>query len=638
MLVAVLALLAAACSGTSVASVNPPVASTSTTTVVSPGTGPMVRDVAVADFYQGTCAACHGPDRTGVSGPALLPETLIEEDGFYAATIRDGRPDLGMPAWGALGLTDAEVDAIVDYLRTAPGDAPVVAAGESVLVGADSIELGPIERGASMPFLLELTNPTVDPVEIIRFTSPSLSLFINDALPVLIEPGESHSLAAVFVHPPATEIGADIAGNASMDLKVGGRATSQAVTVAGTVVAPHRTLAWVEQGLPSQPARLAAWDRYLYVGYFNGLIDVFEFTGIDELTRVEQIETIASTPNHGPDGTPSPDQSGRLIGGMAVGNDGTLYVTHSDPRLNEGEFVRTGHLADLNSGMVTALDGPPGSYGAFGHRRDLITGLPRNVTNHVPLGLVVDAGRLFVVVGSMTDSGVPDPSKPDPENDLSGTILRLDLDTDPSVFPLALTEPGPDPARLDDLVPGVLDVWATGVRNGFGLTMHEGTLYLTDQGSDGGGVPSPGEGIPGFGPHFGSDHLHEVPQGAFLGQPNSARRENILDDGSIYEIPVPNPAFTPPVHKFGIHNSATGITFYERDLFPELEGQLLVGRFSVTVGVHALEIEDGRASTVSVVAGPTGIGNITDVVVGPEGQIVMAAFWDLKVLIATGWQ
>lgn len=640
LLVACVLVLASCTVGSVSGDVAGPSASTTTRAIAAPddGAGETVRGVSVAEFFQGTCAACHGPDRNGISGPALRPETLVEDDSFYADTIRNGRPGAGMPAWGSLGLTEAEISTLVSFLRTEPAPVGTIPAGETILAGFDGVDLGTIERGASHPFILELTNPTSEQVDLIRFTSPSLSLFILDDLPVSFDPGQTRSLSAVFVHPPTTEVGSDIAGNATLDLEVGGRAAVQTGTVSGSVVEPARTLAWTEHGLPSQPARMTSWERYLYVGYFSGQIDVFEFTGVDQLSRVEQIDTIAATPNHGPDGVPNPDQEGRLIGGLAVGDDGTLYVTHSDPRLNEGEFVRTGHLADLNSGMVTALEGPPGSYGVEGHRTDLITGLPRNVTNHVPLGMAIEDGGLFVAVGSMTDSGVPDSSKPDPETELSGTILRFDLDADPSQLPIQLTTPGAEPGGLSDLVPGVLEVWATGVRNGFGLTAHDGKLYLTDQGSDGGGVPSPGDDIPGFGPHFGSDHLHVVPEGAFLGQPNSARGENILNDGSMFETAVPNPAFVPPIHKFGIHNSATGIVFYDGDMFPELDGQLLVARFSVTVGLHALEVEEGRASSLSVVAGPDEIGNITDVAVGPDGQIVMAAFWDLKLLIATGWR
>jgi glucose/arabinose dehydrogenase len=170
------------------------------------------------------------------------------------------------------------------------------------------------------------------------------------------------------------------------------------------------------------------------------------------------------------------------------------------------------------------------------------------------------------------------------------------------VFPIVLTEPGPVFASAHDLIPGVLEVWATGVRNGFGLTFHQGELYLTDQGSDGGAAPPPAQGVPGFGPNFGPDHLHRVTRGAFLGQPNQARHQLVLNDGSSYVSHVDSPGYVPPVHYFGIHNSATGIATYHGALFPELEGRLLVAKFSGSLGAQALDI-DGDRVTVTVIAG-----------------------------------
>jgi hypothetical protein len=41
--------------------------------------------------------------------------------------------------------------------------------------------------------------------------------------------------------------------------------------------------------------------------------------------------------------------------------------------------------------------------------------------------------------------------------------------------------------------------------------------------------------------------------------------------------------------------------------------------------------------TVRVITGPE-VRNVTDVVVGPDGQIVIADFWGLRLLVATGWE
>lgn len=585
------------------------------------------------DFYQITCAACHGPDRGGLSGPGLTPDLLFESDAFYALAIREGRPALGMPAWGP-SLTEPEIAALIDFLRSEGG-------GSSPSPLADSrdtfeVDLGALPQGAAVPFEWIVTNPGPDTIVLQTLDSPTLSVFLLEALPITLEPEESRALQASFAFPTSAEPGQKVTGVADARITGGG---SVAVVVTGTVQPPARTLTFAEVSVPAQPVRLASWERYVFVGYVNGLIDVFEFTGPSELSRVERVESVARTPNHGPDGTPQPEVGGRLIGGMAVDDAGTLYVSHSDPRLNEGEFSQTGHLADLDSGMVTALTGPPGSYGTEGHRTDLISGLPRNVTNHVPLGVAVRDGDLFVAVGAMTDSGVPDGSKPDPDTGLSGAVLRLDIAA--ASDPIILTRPGAGPAGIDALVPGTLELWATGVRNGFGLAFGpEGGLYLTDQGSDGGGVPAPGPNLDGFGSHFGPDHLHLVTEGAFLGQPNPARGERILDDGSDYPTPVPNPGYEPPIHAFGLHESATGIAQYRGSLHPELDGRLLVAKFSGSTGLLALEIDGGTVVAVDVLTTPParfGEGNLTDVAVGPDGQIVIAAFWDLRLLVSTGW-
>jgi hypothetical protein len=599
-------------------------------------TAPLVLGVPVADFYQATCAACHGTDRSGFSGPALLPKTLVENDAFYATTIRDGRPDLGMPGWGVpMGFTEADLSSLVSFLRTDPASSSL--AGEentTDIDGVGAIAAGPVEVGGSVHFTWNLTNRSGEPIDLVRFSSPSLSVFLVDALPVSLDSGQSVTLHGVFVPEADTAAGVAANGEAAIETSAGGL---RRVTITATPAAPAHSLAFTEVGLPSQPVRLTTWGRFLYVGYLNGLIDVFGFTEAGTLERIEQIRAIADTLNHGPDGTPQPEQSGRLIGGFAIDESGTLFVTHGDPRLNEGEFVQTGHLADLNSGMLTALTGPPGEYGNEGHRLDLITGLPRNVTNHMPLGLAYRHGELFITVGGMTDAGAVDPSKPDPDTEISGAILRLDLEAGRGAYPIVLTEPGAEFADADDLVSGVLDLWATGVRNGFGLTFHQGDLYLTDQGSDGGAAPPPAEGVPGFGPSFGPDHLHRVFEGSFLGQPNQARNELVLNDGSAYVTHVASPGYSPPVHYFGIHNSATGIVTYHGALFPELEGQLLVGKFSGSLGAQALDI-DGDQVTATVIAGLPTVRNITDVAVGPGGEIVLADFWGLRLLIATGWE
>ena len=64
------------------------------------------------------CAACHGSDRLGGTGPALLPENLGRlKPEHVAAVIRDGRAGTQMPGFGQ-ALAPAEVMALAAYALT----------------------------------------------------------------------------------------------------------------------------------------------------------------------------------------------------------------------------------------------------------------------------------------------------------------------------------------------------------------------------------------------------------------------------------------------------------------------------------------------------------------------------------------
>ena len=81
--------------------------------------GPQVKGLAVADFFRGNCAVCHGANRAGGVGPALLPARLTQPDEFYQNTIRDGRPGTAMPSWRAQAqLTDEEIANLVTFIKT----------------------------------------------------------------------------------------------------------------------------------------------------------------------------------------------------------------------------------------------------------------------------------------------------------------------------------------------------------------------------------------------------------------------------------------------------------------------------------------------------------------------------------------
>ena len=76
----------------------------------------------VAEFYSLNCSSCHGANREGITGLGLplVPDALTQDDDFYRDTIKNGRASTVMPAWSARGMTDAEIDALVAFIRTEP--------------------------------------------------------------------------------------------------------------------------------------------------------------------------------------------------------------------------------------------------------------------------------------------------------------------------------------------------------------------------------------------------------------------------------------------------------------------------------------------------------------------------------------
>jgi mono/diheme cytochrome c family protein len=79
---------------------------------------PAAAEPDAAKLYAGHCASCHGDNRLGGQGPALLPESLGRLMGPRAATvIAQGRVATQMPAF-AQTLNKPEIDALAAYIAT----------------------------------------------------------------------------------------------------------------------------------------------------------------------------------------------------------------------------------------------------------------------------------------------------------------------------------------------------------------------------------------------------------------------------------------------------------------------------------------------------------------------------------------
>ena len=81
-------------------------------------------------IFQKNCASCHGAQRLGGMGPALLPENLSRLKKPEAArVIRESRPGVQMPAFKGQ-LREEDVAALVEYIYTPLVPAPAWGAAE----------------------------------------------------------------------------------------------------------------------------------------------------------------------------------------------------------------------------------------------------------------------------------------------------------------------------------------------------------------------------------------------------------------------------------------------------------------------------------------------------------------------------
>lgn len=77
---------------------------------------PSTAHSAPADLYGQHCARCHGADRLGAMGPALLPENLGRLPPAQALrAVREGLPASQMPGF-AEQLSDRQIQSLVDYI------------------------------------------------------------------------------------------------------------------------------------------------------------------------------------------------------------------------------------------------------------------------------------------------------------------------------------------------------------------------------------------------------------------------------------------------------------------------------------------------------------------------------------------
>jgi len=120
-----------------------------------------------ARLYAEQCAACHGPDRLGITGPALLPEAMPRLKPKAARrVIAEGRPATQMEGFSDR-LSGEEIDRLVEWIYTPPAQEPT---WREARIRASHIQ----------------HNPPGDPADRPRFSADPLNLF------VVVETGDHH--------------------------------------------------------------------------------------------------------------------------------------------------------------------------------------------------------------------------------------------------------------------------------------------------------------------------------------------------------------------------------------------------------------------------------------------------------------
>ncbi len=137
-----------------------------------------VQGIPVDAYYLDSCAGCHGTDRRGATGPALLPERLTQDVSYYAGVITDGKPGTVMPPFGQF-VTPEEVETLIAYIQSDTGEGPPqwtfddAVASLEVLVDETTLPASPT-HGARVDNLMLVTERETQSIAVIDGDSHEL--------------------------------------------------------------------------------------------------------------------------------------------------------------------------------------------------------------------------------------------------------------------------------------------------------------------------------------------------------------------------------------------------------------------------------------------------------------------------------
>ena len=416
-------------------------------------------------------------------------------------------------------------------------------------------------------------------------------------------------------------------------------AAGEAITFTKKVIVKEGTSAGPAFGIPGfdNPARVAGGpDGKLYVATADGYVyvvtldsqaltipDAVSVTHVQRLDQIFDMPTKTCNINNDPTNCQHMSGSpvGRQVTGLAIGPESTptdiaLYVTHGDPRIgdNNSEVALS---VDPWSGTLTRIRLQPGLGGDYGvvGTQDLVVGLPRPRAGHGSNAIAFGPDRwLYYTVGGTTNLGPSASINMLPESHLSASVMRLNIAArtwgSPAINVQTATQ-----AQMAQFS-GVLELFATGFRNGDGLVWHSnGQLYLNENAGNG-GLGKTADSSDGctatasINPGTLSATLHRVLANDHGGQPNPARGECVQNGIARDNPDLATPQkYRAPLLSYSEGAGASGIAEYTSSAFG---GQLQGNLISVTSA--------GNQSVRRIVLNGAGTGVVEEVDLGTFSQ------------------
>jgi glucose/arabinose dehydrogenase len=316
---------------------------------------------------------------------------------------------------------------------------------------------------------------------------------------------------------------------------------------------------------------------------------------------------------------------------LGIAFDPTDTKDHPDVYFTSNMFFHTGQLSSSGTTVNGKIKMASGQN--LETVINIVTGLPVSDLDHGLNALEFgDNGEIYFASGSHTNGGVPGPlssSRLLKENFLSAAINVAYLSH--PAFNGNIQWSAPDDGNM---IASGIDVFAPGLRNAFGLTLHSnGKLYATMNG------PNLGYGrmMTGCGANQNiedaqrSDAIILVQKGNYYGHPNPKRaayfneprqcvwRTGLSGGDASYTAPLLMPS-----------SARTGIfEFHGNHFGGQLNGNLIIAKYESSNSISRVILNEDGSSVVpeSTQVIPMEIGNQSlDITQAPNGNIIDIAY------------